>query len=111
MIENTLSNMEDQKKDVKPSYSYIQTGQKFLWFIVKKSHFTCYRSKMLKHSSKKLNFIPKRSEINMEVAGDPKLSGFHSSFPSRKDFLIKVLLQYRCRLGFFRAIEMTATKF
>jgi hypothetical protein len=66
---------------------------------------------MLKYSSEKLNFIQKKSEMNVKAAENPKLSGFHSSFPSRNDFLIKVLSQYRCRFGFFRAMEIKAARF
>jgi hypothetical protein len=46
---------------------------------------------MLKHSSEKLNFIPKRSEMDVKAAENPKFSGYHSSFPSRNEFLVKVL--------------------
>jgi hypothetical protein len=56
----------------------------------------------------------KRSEMNVKATENLKLSGYHSSFPSRNDFLIKVLSQYRCRWGFFRAkfpMKMKAAKF
>jgi hypothetical protein len=54
-------------------------------------------SEMLKHSSEKLNFIPKKKRKERQSHRNPKFSGYHSSFPSRNDFLIKVLSQYRCR--------------
>jgi hypothetical protein len=38
-----------------------------------------------------------RSKMNVKSAENPKFSGYHSSFLSRNDFLIKVLSQYRCR--------------
>jgi hypothetical protein len=40
---------------------------------------------------------PKIASLNVKAAENPKFSGFHSSFPSRNEFLIKILLQYRCR--------------
>jgi hypothetical protein len=46
---------------------------------------------MLKNSSKKINFIPK----------NPKFPSFHSSFPSRNDFLIKVFFTIQMSLGVF----------
>jgi hypothetical protein len=76
--------------------------------------FTCYRSEMLKHSSEKLHSIRKGSEMNVKAAENPKFSVYHSSFPSRNDFLIKVPSEYRCRWGFFRAkfsMEMKAAQF
>jgi hypothetical protein len=39
----------------------------------------------------------KRSEMNVKAAENPKFSGYYSSFPSKNDFLIKVLSQYICR--------------
>jgi hypothetical protein len=64
---------------------------------------------------KSLISYQKRSEINVKAAENPKFSGYHryhSSIPSRNDFLIKVLSQYRCRWGFFRAkflMEMSSS--
>jgi hypothetical protein len=52
--------------------------------------------------------------MNVKAAENPKCSGFHSLFPRRNDFLIKILSQYRCRWAFFREkfpMEMKATKF
>jgi hypothetical protein len=37
------------------------------------------------------------TEMNVKVAENPKIFGYHYSFPSRNDFLIKILSQYRCR--------------
>jgi hypothetical protein len=75
--------------------------------------FTCYRSEMLKHSSEKLNSIPQKKRNKRQCRRSSKFSGYHSSFPSRNEFLIKVLSQYRCRWEFFRAklsMEMKAVK-
>jgi hypothetical protein len=48
----------------------------------------------------------KRSETNVKAAENPKFSGFHSSFPSRNDFLIKILLQYRWKVQNFRGFDV-----
>jgi hypothetical protein len=46
----------------------------------------------------KLNFIPKKKRNERQSRRKSKVTGYHSSFPSRNDFLIKVLSQYRrCR--------------
>jgi hypothetical protein len=56
---------------------------------------------MLKHSSEKLfhteKEVEEEEEMNVKAAENPKFLGYQSSFPSRNDFLIKVLSQYRCR--------------
>jgi hypothetical protein len=60
---------------------------------VKFQFFFFYRSEML--SSEKS--YRKRSKMNVKAAKYPKCSGFHSSFSSRNDFLIKIFSQYRWR--------------
>jgi hypothetical protein len=45
---------------------------------------------MLKHSSEKLNFISKKSDMNVKAAENPKFSGFHFPyFPAETTFWSK----------------------
>jgi hypothetical protein len=71
-------------------------GSEKQWLL----EFTCYRTEMLKHSSEKLIFIPKKKRNERQSRRNPKFSGYHSSFPSRNDFLIKVLSEFFRRSEF-----------
>jgi hypothetical protein len=59
------------------------------------SHATEVKSSNIPQKS--LISYRKRSEINVKAAENSKLSGYLFSFPSRNDFLIEVLSQFRCR--------------
>jgi hypothetical protein len=70
----------------------LGSEKQWLW------EFTCCRSEMLKHSSEKLNFISKKKRNERQSRRKSKVFPLpFIIFPSRSDFLIKILSQYRCR--------------
>jgi hypothetical protein len=48
--------------------------------------------------------------MNVKAAEYQKISGFHSSFPSRNDILVEILSQYRCRHSKNHVADFTSTK-